>query len=285
MIALETSRTQTADGTTLAVHTLRGEGQPLLAIHGFTGNAQTMIPLVDACRNGRPAILIDCIGHGASDAPNEVQPYSMPSVVDQILGLVGMHPPGHVHLLGYSMGGRIALSMAARAPWYFASLTTLSASPGLADPIERARRYDEDHARAAGLEHQGIEAFVDSWLDMPLFASLVEAFDDDARAVDRRQRLSNSVIGLANSLRGTGTGSMPPVWQQLPGLRTPYLAIAGADDDRYARVANDAAAAAAFGRAIVIPNLGHALHAENPGEVAPFIADFLEGCETDATAS
>lgn len=241
-----------------------------------------MAPLVNAIRRGRPAVLVDCIGHGSSDAPDHVEPYSMNSVVDQILGILGSYPPGHVHLLGYSMGGRIALSMSARAPWYFASITSLSASPGLADAVERARRHDADHALADRIEHDGLESFVDRWLELPMFAPLTASFDDTSRERDRNQRLMNSVVGLANSLRGTGAGSMPPVWNTLPSLRTPLLALAGELDHRYVEIGRSMADLVPHGGVHSIPNSGHALHVENPSVVAPIIAEFLEGCESDA---
>lgn len=275
-------RIRTPDGTTLAVQRLDGDGQLVVGLHGFTGNGTTMAGLVDVARGGRPALLIDCVGHGQSDAPTLIEPYLMNSVVDQMLFIVGDQPPGQVHLIGYSMGGRIALSMACRAPWYFASITTLSATPGIPDPLERAQRADADETLARRIEQDDIIAFVDDWLELPLFAPLVGSFDPAAAAADRAQRLTNTAVGLANSLRGTGTGTMPPVWDRLPGLRSPLLALAGALDLPYVERASAIAAAAPFGRSATIPAAGHALHIENPAVVAPLIAEFLEGCETDA---
>ncbi len=273
-------RRLTADGTTLGVTTLHGEGNPLIALHGFTGAGVTMQPLVEAVRDGRPALLIDCIGHGSSDAPTNVEPYSMNSVVDQVLSIIGQQPPGSVHLLGYSMGGRIALSMAARAPWYFASLTILSATPGLVDPGERATRHEADLALADRIESEGVEAFCDWWLDLPLFAPMVAGLSDEELAATKEQRVASTAIGLANSLRGTGTGAMPPVWQMLGSLRSPLLTVGGELDEAYVDIAERTAAAAPFGRSAVIPAAGHALHVENLDAVSHLVREFLEGCDT-----
>lgn len=273
-----------ADGTKIAVRHLAGDGQPIVALHGFTGDGSTMEPLVSAARAGRPAVLIDCIGHGQSDAPDTLEPYMMSSVVDQVLSVVGSHGSGIVHLVGYSMGGRIALSVAARAPWHFASVTTLSATPGISDPIERAARHDADLAMAERIEANGLETFVDGWLALPLFAPMVSAMDSEELHATRKQRLTNSSLGLANSLRGTGTGAMPPVWSSLPGLRSPFLALAGSLDRRYVDIAREAAACAPFGRSGVVPDAGHALHVENPDEVARLLREFLKGCEANSSA-
>lgn len=266
------------DGIELAFLRLEGTGDLIVAIHGFTGDSTTMLALVDEIRDGRPALLVDVVGHGQSAAPEHLEHYSMPSVVDQVLSLIGPHQPETVHLIGYSMGGRIALSMAARAPWYFASITTLSASPGIEDPIERAARYDRDQLQAHDLEEQGLRAFVDNWLAQPLFEPYRSMLSVEAFEQTIAQRLQSSPAGLANSLRGTGTGSMPPVWNSLSSIRSPLCAIAGELDDRYVTIAAAVADAAPFGRFEVIENAGHVVHQENLSAVAAVISSFLAEC-------
>lgn len=272
----------TADGTTLAVRSVEGDGPLLVALHGFTGDGSTMVPLVEACRDGRPAMLIDIVGHGASDTPAIVEPYSMASVVDQVLSVIGPRDIGTVHLLGYSMGGRIALSMAARAPWYFASVTSLSSTPGIQDPQVRAERHDADLRRAERIETIGVESFVDEWLKLDLFASYVATLDEAALAATVGQRCRASAVGLAHSLRGTGTGAMAPVWLSLPALRTPLLAIAGALDANYVNIAHRMAEAAPFGEAAIIAGAGHVAHHENCSAVGARVTEFLRVCEDNA---
>ena len=275
-------RARTADGTSLAVRRLPGEGNLVVVLHGFTGDGSTMVPLAEACRQGRPAMLIDLVGHGQSDAPESIEPYMMASVVDQVLSLIGPHEPGTVHVVGYSLGGRVALSMAARAPWYFASVTTLSSTPGILDPKARAARYDADQLRADELIEMGLPSFVDEWLAMALFAPYVSSLTSQELHDTIAQRTSASARGLANSLRGTGTGSMPPVWQSLPALRTPLLAIAGSLDKPYVEIAHRMAEAAPFASAHVLANTGHVVHQENCDEVVALVASFLEVCESNA---
>ncbi len=272
----------TADGTTLAVRTIEGTGPLLVALHGFTGDGTAMLPLVEACRDGRPAMLIDLIGHGASDAPDFVEPYSMASVVDQVLSVVGPREIGTVHLLGYSMGGRIALSIAARAPWYFASIISISASPGIHDPTDRAARHDADLARAEHLSTIGVEKFIDEWLELDLFAPYVASLDSASLAATIEQRRMSTAHGLANSLRGTGTGAMPPVWLSLPALRSPLLAIAGSLDEPYVDTALRMAQAAPFGESHIVDGVGHVAHVENCSVVGARIAEFLRVCEGNA---
>lgn len=270
---------QTADGTTLGVHEAAGEGSVVVALHGFTGSAAAMLPLLDAVRDGRPAIAIDLVGHGTSDAPDYLDSYSMSSVVDQVLSVTGPREPNTVHLIGYSMGGRVALSLAARAPWYFASITAISATPGIEDPLERAARHDADLALAMRIEEVGIDQFVEEWLHKDIFAPYVASLNREARERTVAMRAKATVQGLAGSLRGTGTGAMPPVWSQLQGLRSPLLAIAGELDARYAQLASQIADATPNGRAAILSDTGHVVHDENLPSISNIIGSFLQSCD------
>jgi len=271
-----------ADGSTIGIRRIPGSGNLIVALHGFTGDGSTMLPLLEACRAGRPAMAIDIIGHGASASPESLEHYEMSSVVDQVLSLIGPHDPGTVHLLGYSMGGRVALSIAARAPWYFGSIMTISSTPGIHDPVERAARYDADQQRAEHLEAVGVDAFIAEWLDFSLFDPYMGQLSDKDREETIAQRVASDVTGLANSLRCTGTGSMPPTWHMLPSVRSPLLAIAGELDTAYVDVAMRMAEAAPFGQSVIVPGAGHVTHHENCSAVAASITMFLEGCERDA---
>lgn len=271
----------TQDGMQIACRYLPGEGNPIIVLHGFTGDGSTMAPLTEAVRNGRPAILVDLLGHGHSAAPENPEHYAMASVVDQVLSLMGTHQPGTVHLLGYSMGGRVALSMAARAPWYFASVITLSATPGIDDPTARMERYSRDHVLADRIEEIGVDSFISEWLDLPLFSSYCESLDDAALANTVAQRTQASATGLANSLRGTGTGSMPPLSLALQSIRSPLLAIAGEHDQKYVDLASMMATTAPKGQLAVVTGAGHVVHVENLAEVSSVVASFLSECETD----
>ena len=269
------------DGMQIACRYLSGTGNLIIGLHGFTGDGSTMAPLIEAVRDGRPAILVDLIGHGASQSPEHLEHYGMASVVDQVLSVIGPHEPGTVHLVGYSLGGRVALSMAARAPWYFASVTLLSATAGLAEPAERSERHDADLAQADQLEAIGVDAFIDQWLDLDLFRPYVQRLSANDLERTKAQRCSSTAIGLANSLRGTGTGAMPPLWAVLASVRSPLLAIAGALDEKYAALATRMADLANSGRAEIIEGAGHVVHIENLVEVASIVRSHLTECESD----
>jgi len=140
------------------------------------------------------------------------------------------------HLVGYSMGGRLALWLAAQHPERVLSLTTISAHAGL-EPAERAARAAADEALAARIEREGIEWFAGYWAAQPMFARLAGLAELDA------MRRAQDAAAIAATLRGLGPAAVEPFWDRLPAIAAPALFIAGAEDGRYPELARRLAAA------------------------------------------
>lgn len=250
--------------------------RPVLALlHGFTGSAAGWGAHLDVfAAAGLPVIALDLPGHGASDALADPAHYALERAREDIpaaLAQLGV-APGQAILLGYSMGGRVALYAAFSG--FFRALVLESASPGLATEHERAERRASDEALAARIERDGVPAFVDEWERLPLFASQA-ALPDDVRAAVRTQRLRNSAAGLANSLRGAGTGAQPSLWERLPDLAIPTLLLAGALDAKFTAIAERMAAALPRATLRVVPAAGHAIHLERPDTFAALVLEFV----------
>ena len=179
------------------------------------------------------------------------------------------------NLVGYSMGGRVALSAAVACPKRIAKVVCLGASPGIADPIERNKRRLADEALADSILSNGVEQFVDEWLSQPLFATLAEHLSPTDFQATREQRLANSPEGLALSLRGIGTGTMEPMHEPLANMDFPCLWIAGAEDAKFAAIAQEMSRAMPNGSHALIPDAGHSVHLENPAATLRAIAGFL----------
>jgi 2-succinyl-6-hydroxy-2,4-cyclohexadiene-1-carboxylate synthase len=250
--------------------------KPTLALlHGFTGSAAGWGAHLDAfAAAGLPVIALDLPGHGASDAPADPARYALERAREDIpaaLAQLGV-APGQAILLGYSMGGRVALCTAFSG--FFRALVLESASPGLAAERERAERRASDEALAARIEREGVPAFVDEWERLPLFASQA-ALPEDARAALRAERLRNSPTGLANSLRGAGTGAQPSLWEHLPDLAIPTLLLTGALDAKFTAIAERMAAALPRTTLCVVPGAGHAIHLERPDVFDALVLEFV----------
>ena len=182
-------------------------------------------------------------------------------------------------VVGYSMGGRLALYLALHYQEHCAALFLESASPGLQSVEERSARRAADEKRATRLESGGFEGFLRDWYRQPLFASLAR----DERLLHRtiEARRSNDPVELARSLRGMGVGSQPSLWGDLEGLDVPALAVAGGLDRKYACLTVRMADISPRMGSVVIPGAGHNVHAEAPAEYVPLLGSFLDRLHLD----
>ncbi len=254
-----------------------GDGVPvLLLLHGFTGSAATWRPL-EVAWPGFRTVAVDLIGHGASAAPDDETRYTMERCVADLGALIDAECGGRAVVLGYSMGGRVARHLALAAPERVAALVLESASPGIDDPAERAARVASDRALAESIERAGLEAFVDRWQALPLFATQ-SRLPDDVRLRLRQQRLRNRPGGLANSLRGMGAGAQRPTLARLGELAMPVLMVAGEDDAKYRELARAMGGRIPRARVEIVEGAGHAVHLEQSAAFASLVKEFLVTC-------
>ena len=253
-----------------------GAGPPLLLLHGFTGSAAGWgLHLDTLAAYGLRVIALDLPGHGQSDAPKDPRRYSIEHCRQDILAALQQLgvSKGQAILLGYSMGGRIALYTAFSS--FFRALILESASPGLADPGEREQRRLSDETLAASIERDGVPAFIERWENLPLFASQ-KTLPLDCREKLHQQRLQNSATGLAQSLRGVGTGVQSSLYAQLPTLNIPVLLIAGELDAKFTTIARHMAQALPQSQLHIIPAAGHTVHLERPQAFASLVGNFVK---------
>ena len=253
---------------------LVGSGQPLALLHGFTGSAANWHSHIAVLARQFLTIAVDLLGHGGSDSPADPGRYSMERCVEDLIAVLDQLGFEYVNLLGYSMGGRVAMHVAATHPERVRALVLESASPGLADSAERQARAASDEVLAERFEREGLEAFVSYWESLPLFASQMRLLES-VRADLRAQRLQNNPLGLANSLRGLGTGVQSSLWECLPDLRIPTLLIAGELDSKFVGIARAMAQALPTATLAIIPDAGHTVHLEQPDEFNRLVSAWL----------
>ncbi len=251
-----------------------GSGSPLVLIHGFTGSARAWGRFGDLMAARHTLIAVDVAGHGDTDSPAEVARYRMEAAAADIVEAVAKIGYERPAWLGYSMGGRLALYLASQYPQRIERLALIGASPGLATETERAERRAADELLARNIEADGVPAFIDYWENIPMFASQ-KTLSQEVRGAIRAGRLQNTVTGLANSLRGMGTGSQPPTFDALPSLPFPVLLVSGALDVKFTGIAGEMTKVIPDARCVTIPGAGHAAQTDRPDECAAAILEFL----------
>ena len=231
----------------------------VLFIPGFMQRGDAWRPVAELLPERYPSVLLDHREHSFEGRLAEIADAASPAGAE---GAV---------LVGYSLGGRLALRSVLRDPDRYAGLLTVGATAGLDDPSLRSSRAEADDRLASWMEAAPIEDVVSIWERQPLFADQSEALIEEQRP----GRMSHDPAELAMLLRTAGQGVLEPVWHELLTLEVPVLAIAGARDEGYVRAAQRIADVAPRGRAAIVEDAGHAAHLQRPERVAELIAAFL----------
>lgn len=253
----------------------KAEGNiPILFLHGFTGSSGDWQFLFDKLPHGFTPYAMDIIGHGKSSSPGEASLYAAEEVTSQILGVINHLNFDKVVLAGYSMGGRAALSFAANNPQRMKGLVLESSTAGIINKNERQERRASDYRLADFIENNPIEAFVDYWMDVPLFATL-KKLPEDVYLQVRESKIQNSRTGLANSLRGFSTGVMPSLWDKLQEISCRTLLITGELDKKFTAINIEMSMIIKRSHHEVIASAGHNTHLEKPEIFLNLLDGFL----------
>ena len=219
----------------------QGAGTPLVFLHGFLGNHHDWENVVRDLPF--PCIAFDLPGHGASPFTKHFFTAFLKAVIDL--------PP--FHLIGYSMGGRLAAQFSNLYPEKISKLTLLSSHLGLASEEERKKRLEKDRELAKRILEIPIDEFLKEWYDQPLFRTLIEKMDI------RTMRRTQDREGIAKALLEFSLG------KQETSVKSANLLVGEYDEAYRAHYRN--------WPHIVIPDAGHAIHLENPNAVARTLYD------------
>src|SRR5215472_14628949 len=226
-------------------------------VHGFSQHGESWAEVRALVPGGRRWLTPD------------LRATALPEAEAELLELWEREGVERTHLVGYSQGGRVALSAAARHP----RLTAIGAHAGF-EGEARARRRLEDEALAERIEREGIDWFAAYWAALPLFAGLVRRGPAYLARLDAARR-RNDPAQLAAALRGLGAGATEPFWDCLGAIEAPTLLVAGAEDERYAAFARRLAGAIPGAEVAIVPEAGHAVHLEQPAAFAALLAAHL----------
>jgi 2-succinyl-6-hydroxy-2,4-cyclohexadiene-1-carboxylate synthase len=240
-------------------------------LHGFTQTGRLWGRFGDILAESHTLVAVDLPGHGDSGSVRADLPTTAGLVAEAARTAVGDEPCA---LLGYSLGARVALHVAIGAELPLRRVVFIGVTAGIEDPAAREQRRQSDDSLADELEASGdVAHFVDTWLHGPMFERLVA---DDA---GRTERLRNTASGLASSLRLCGTGTQEPVWDLLPTLPCPVLAMAGSDDIRFSSHALRVAGLVPHAVVSLVPGGGHAVHLAQPDQAGRIVRRWLDAAE------
>lgn len=250
-----------------------------LLLHGFAGSAADWSDTAAFLETqGFASLAVDLPGHGRTGIPNDPSRFTIEETARDLVHVLDQVGVPRAHVIGYSMGGRVALYLALHVPHRMASLLLESASPGIESAAERAERAAQDAALAAEIGARGVPWFVDHWERRPLFRTARD-LPAEVRDPIRARRLLAAAEGLAGSLLGLGQGVQPYLGGRLSALACPTLFVTGGLDTKYTSLSERMAAPVPDAERHVVPAAGHNVHLEQPRAFERALLDHLRKVE------
>ena len=236
------------------------------------GNAQVFNDVIALLGDRFGYLIVDLPGHGQTKVTGKDDLYNMQNTAQALIELLDKLAIKKCFLLGYSMGGRLALYLALHFPQYFSKVVLESASPGLKTQAQRTQRIAQDLKIAQQLEVTDFQLFLTKWYCNPLFASLKQHPQFPKLLA---KRLQNNPLELARSLRNLSTGLQPSLWKKLPDNKVPMLLLAGELDHKFMEINTEMADLCDRIQLTIVAGCGHNIHFENPAQFASIVRDFL----------
>ena len=236
------------------------EAQPALVfLHGFMGMGEDWMSISSEFGDRFYCLMPDLPGHGETPLDEELGYTAWASALRDDLLAQGIEK---FHLVGYSMGGRLALYFALTYPDLVEKLLLESANPGISDMIKRAERATLDDKLADSMQKAGMKDFLDFWYDIPLFASLNQHPEIKTQLIEKRARQNPEK--MTRVLTEMSPGRQPSLWSRLGELELSSLLIAGELDEKYSRITSQMAITMPNAMRVTLPGCGHNTHLENP---------------------
>lgn len=246
-------------------YSFTGSDKPvILFLHGFMGNIDEFDEAISLLSDEFSYLKVDLPGHGKTQVLGGDECYTMTNTAHALINLLDQLQIAKCFLVGYSMGGRLALYLTLHFPQRFSKVVLESASPGLPTQIERLERVKHDSQIASKLERSversDFAAFLSNWYNQPIFGRIKNHSQFQSLIASR---LQNNPIELAKSLRLMGTGCQPSLWEKLKENTNSLLLLVGEDDKKFVDINTAMANIYEFCQLKVIRNSGHNIHFEN----------------------
>jgi 2-succinyl-6-hydroxy-2,4-cyclohexadiene-1-carboxylate synthase len=249
-------------------------GKYILFLHGFTGSLKDWIVVAKHIDSRFNIAILDFIGHGESDSPEDEKLYSTESIIEQIDLAINSITNEKIILAGYSMGSRAALSYADRHQEKLNAMILESASPGITSENLRKERIAADEELAQFILDNPIEKFIHYWMNIDLFKSQ-KCLPEEKLELIYENKLNNNKVGLANSLKGFGSGKMPSLFDNLKNININTLLISGELDEKFRNINLHMSQLLQSSEYIVIKGAGHNTHLEKEEEYIKEVNNFL----------
>ncbi|MFK0571662.1 2-succinyl-6-hydroxy-2,4-cyclohexadiene-1-carboxylate synthase [Endozoicomonas sp.] len=258
----------------LSYHCSGAIGAPVLfLLHGFLGSADDWQPLIQALGSDYCLIAVDLPGHGSSywekeDAQgadyfcHRLEQTIQAIEQEQNLNLT------RFSLLGYSLGGRLAMAYAIAFPDRIEQLILEGAHPGLVNEQEKECRYQSDLEWARRFNQEPVAEVLRDWYKQPVFSDLTE--DQVTSLISQRieGRSQGSGQLLAEALMGFSLSRQPDYRQAMLQIAAQVHYFHGENDQKFGQLGQQLLAEKVINSVQPIARCGHNIHREQPEAMA-----------------
>ncbi|MFS0513249.1 2-succinyl-6-hydroxy-2,4-cyclohexadiene-1-carboxylate synthase [Nostoc sp. UIC 10607] len=248
----------------------------ILFLHGFMGNINEFDEAIKLLFDEFSYLTLDLPGHGKTQVLGGDEYYTMANIAHALISFLDELKISKCFLVGYSMGGRLALYLTLHFPERFHKVVLESVSPGLSTEVERLERIKLDtqigRKLTRSVEKSDLATFLSNWYNQAIFGYIKNQPEYD-RMIENR--LQNNPHELDKSLRFMGTGCQPSLWEKLKENKIPVLLLVGEYDEKFISINTEMAKLCEFAQLKIIKNAGHNIHFENSLIFVENIKDFL----------
>jgi 2-succinyl-6-hydroxy-2,4-cyclohexadiene-1-carboxylate synthase len=247
---------------------------PILFLHGFLGSGNDWNQIANSLKNDYCCILPDLPGHGKKSLEIPKSMNSFNFVAEQIVALIDFLEIEKTSLVGYSMGGRIALLAALKFPLRFSTLVLEGANPGLETTEEIESRKSWENKIISLLDQLSFPDFLEAWYKMPIFRTLHNNPIQLQKLITTR--LNNDSKQIEIVFEKLSLSKQPNLWEKLDKLGIPTFLISGSLDEKYVKINSRAVQRIPNCTHKIVKNAGHNSHFEKPSEFVDLITCFLK---------
>ncbi|PHM28075.1 2-succinyl-6-hydroxy-2,4-cyclohexadiene-1-carboxylate synthase [Xenorhabdus budapestensis] len=238
----------------------------LVWLHGLLGSGNDWLPIVNAC-NQYTSLVIDFPGHGNSADITITGGFAeMSKLLNETLLVHQIHD---YWLIGYSLGGRIAMYHATQNhnnQQRLRGILVEGGNPGLFSQQERDARLLHDRRWVQRFREEPMLEVLADWYQQPVFADLSP--EQRLRFIHlRRQNRGSSIAGM---LENTSLGHQPWLVPALQKLAVPFVYLCGEHDQKFKEIVKQYALPSK-----IIPQAGHNAHSSNPAGFSAAVNHFL----------
>jgi proline-specific peptidase len=265
---------------------------PLLVLHGGPGGPSDYLePLEKLSDSGHPIIFYDQLGCGNSDQPNDPSLWSVELFLEELATVRQELRLDHIHLLGHSWGGMLAMEYTLTKPVGLASLILASSPASIPQWIAEANRLREELPQEVEqtLRHHEEAGTTDE----PAYEEAMQVFyqrhvcrldpwpEPWKRALDKlmaNPEVYNTMFG-PSEFHATGTLKEWDISDRLGEIELPTLVTSGRHDEATPAIAETVHRGIAGSEWVIFENSSHMAHLEEEDEYRRVVEDFMRRVE------